>query len=47
MFSEMLSALGLGGDGMSEEQILRLNDVAPEDFETLVHFYNDFESVKF
>lgn len=45
MFSEMLSGLGLDGDGMPEEQIIRLNDGTLEDFETLVHFYNDFESV--
>ena len=45
MFSEMLSSLGLCGDEMPEEQAIRLNNVTPEDFETLVHFYNDFESV--
>jgi len=45
MFSEMHSTLGLGGNGMPEEQIIRLNNVTPEDFEALVHFYNDFESV--
>jgi len=42
MLCEMFAALGLGGDGTSEEQAIRLNDVTPEDFETLVHFYNDF-----
>lgn len=45
VFSEMLSTLGLSDDGMSEEQIIRLNNVTLEDFETLVHFYNDLESV--
>lgn len=39
---EMFSTLGLEGDGTSEEQAIKLNDVIPEDFETLVHFYNDF-----
>ena len=42
MLCEMFAALGLGGDGTSEEQAIRLNDVTPEDFEMLVHFYNDF-----
>jgi hypothetical protein len=45
MLCEMLAALGLGGGGSSEEQAIRLNNVTPEDFEKLVHFYNDFESV--
>ena len=45
MLCEMFATLGLGGDGMSEEQAIRLNNVMPEDFETLVHFYNDFGSV--
>ena len=45
MLCEMFTTLGLGGDGMSEEQAIRLNNVMPEDFETLVHFYNDFGSV--
>lgn len=44
-FSEVFSTLGLGGDRMPEEQIIRLDNVTPGDFETLVHFYNDFESV--
>jgi len=47
VFSGMLSTFGLGGDGMPDEQTIRLNDVTPEDFETLVHFYNDFELVIF
>jgi len=42
MLCEMFAALGLEADGTSEEQAIRLNDVIPEDFETLVHFYNDF-----
>ena len=42
---EMFATLGLEGDGTSEEQAIKLNDVMPEDFETLVHFYHDFGSV--
>ena len=42
MLCEMFAALGLEADGTSEEQAIGLNDVIPEDFETLVHFYNDF-----
>jgi len=42
MLCEMFAALGLEADGTSEEQAIRLSDVIPEDFETLVHFYNDF-----
>lgn len=45
MLCEMFAALGLESDGTSEEKAIRLNDITPEDFETLVHFYNDFESV--
>ena len=30
---------------MSEEQAIILNDVIPEDFEMLVHYYDDFRSV--
>jgi len=44
MLCEMLAALGPGSDGTSEEQAIRLNDVIPEDFETLVNFYNEFET---
>jgi len=44
MLCEIFTALGLGSDGTSEEQAIVLDDVLPEDFETLVHFYNDFES---
>lgn len=42
---EMSTTLRLEGDGTSEEQAIRLSDVIPEDFETLVHFYNEFGSV--
>jgi hypothetical protein len=42
---ETFATLGLGGDGTSEERAVRLSNVTPEDFEALVHFYNDFESV--
>jgi len=42
---EMFATLGLESDGTSEEQALRLDDVTPEDFEALVYFYNDLESV--
>jgi len=45
MLCEMFATLELGGDGMSEEQAIKLNNVMPEDFETLVHFYSGFESV--
>ena len=45
MLCEMFATLGLEGDGMSEERAIGLNDVMPEDFEMLVHFYNDFEFV--
>lgn len=45
MLCEMFTALGLGGDGTSEEQAVGLSDIVPEDFETLVHFYNDYGSV--
>jgi hypothetical protein len=41
----MFATLGLEGEGKSEEQIIRLNNVTPEDFETLVHYYNDFQLV--
>jgi len=44
MLCEMFATLELGGDGMSEEQAIRLNNIIPEDFEALVHFYNDFET---
>jgi len=42
---EMFATLGLGGKGTSEEQAIELNDVNPEDFEMLFHYYNDFQSV--
>lgn len=44
MLCEMFATLGLDGEGTSEEQAIKLN-VIPEDFETLVHYYNDFEFV--
>jgi len=40
----MFATLGLESDGRSEEQAIKLNNVTPQDFETLVHFYNDFET---
>lgn len=43
MLCEMVT-LGCGGDEMSEEQAIGLDNITPEDFETLVHFYNDFRS---
>ena len=45
MLCEMFAALGLEVDGTSEERAISLSDVIPEDFETLVHFYNDFRLV--
>lgn len=42
MLCENFATLGLEGDETSEEQTVRLSGVTPEDFETLVHFYNDF-----
>lgn len=45
MLCEMFATLRLEGGGTSEEQPIRLNSVIPEDFETLVHYYNDFQSV--
>ena len=45
MLNGMFATLGPEGDGTSEEQPIRLSNVTPEDFEMLVHFYNDFESV--
>jgi len=44
MLYDMLAKLGLEGEGTSEEQIIRLNNVTPEDFEALVHYYNDFQT---
>jgi hypothetical protein len=44
MLCEMFATLGLDGEGASEEQAIKLN-VTPEDFEMLVHYYNDFEFV--
>lgn len=41
----MFATLGLGGEGTSEDQAIMLKDVVPEDFEMLVHYYNDFQSV--
>jgi hypothetical protein len=40
---EILAAVA--SDGTPEEQAVRLKDVVLQDFETLVHFYNDFGSV--
>lgn len=40
---EMLAAVE--NDGTLEDQIVRLKDVILQDFETLVHFYNEFGSV--
>lgn len=45
MLCEMFATLGLGGEGTSEEQAIGLNNVSPEDFGVLVHYYNDFRSV--
>lgn len=45
MLCEMFATLGLEGEGMSEEQAIRLDDVAPEDFEMLVYYYNEFQLV--
>jgi hypothetical protein len=45
MLGEMFATLGLEGEGTSEERAIRLNNVIEEDFETLVHYYNDFELV--
>lgn len=45
MLCEIFAALGLERDGTSEGRAIMLDDVTPEDFETLVHFYSDFESV--
>lgn len=47
MLFELFAALGLGleGEGTSEERAVRLNNVNPEDFEMLVHHYNDFQLV--
>lgn len=42
---EMFTTLGLGVDGTSEEQAIEADNVTPEDFGTLVHFYNEFGSV--
>ena len=40
---EMLATVESGGT--SEEQAVGLKDVNLQDFETLVHFYNEFGSV--
>lgn len=40
---EMLATVE--SDGTLEEQTVTLRDVELQDFETLVHFYNDFGSV--
>lgn len=45
MLCEMFATLGLEGEGMSEEQAISLDGVEPEDFEMLVHYYNDFQLV--
>lgn len=45
MLCEMFATLGLEGGGSSEEKAVGLNDVSPEDFGMLVHYYNDFPSV--
>ena len=45
MLCEMFATLGLEGEGTSEEQPIRLNNVTPEDFEALVHYYSDFQLV--
>ncbi|KAF9645249.1 hypothetical protein BDM02DRAFT_3189884 [Thelephora ganbajun] len=41
---EIFATLSVEGEGTSEEQAIKLNSVIPEDFEALVHFYNDFET---
>ena len=41
----MFATLGLESEGTSEEQAIRLNNANPEDFETLVHYYNNFQLV--
>jgi hypothetical protein len=45
MLCEMFATLGLEGGGTSEEQAIKLNNASPEDFESLVHYYNDLQSV--
>lgn len=45
MLCEMFATLGLEGDGTPGEQVIGLSNVTPEDFEMLVHFYNDYGSV--
>jgi len=44
MLCEMFATLGLEGEGTSEEQAIRLNNANPGDFETLVHYYNNFQT---
>jgi len=44
MLCEIFATLGLEGEGMSEEQAISLDGVEPEDFEMLVHYYNDFQA---